>query len=50
MINRSDFADEWFNNQELDFYTQKIDEYKNGLVQKWITIKENDQDIKVAGV
>ena len=47
MINRSDFADEWFNDQDLDFYTQKIEEFENGLVQKWITIKENDQNISI---
>ena len=47
MINRSDFADEWFNDQELDFYVQKIDNFENGLIQKWIKIKENDQNITV---
>ena len=47
MLNRSDFADEWFNEQKLDFYVQKIDELENGLIQKWIKIKENDQNITV---
>ena len=45
MLNRSDFADEWFNDQDLDFYVQKIDKFENGLIQKWIKIKENDQNI-----
>lgn len=47
MINKSDFADEWFNDQDLDFYVQNIDYLENGLIQKWIKIKENDQNITV---
>ena len=47
MNNRSDFADEWFCNENKHFYIESIEKYKSGLVQKWIKINENNLNIKV---
>lgn len=47
MINRSDFADEWFNQEDTQIYSEEIENISQDILLKWIKVKENDQDYKV---
>lgn len=47
MKNRSDFADEWFNEENNQIYQEKIEHLKNNLILKWIKIKENEYKYQV---
>lgn len=47
MKNRSDFADEWFDKENNQFFLQKIEHLENDLVLKWITVNENDMQYHI---
>lgn len=47
MINRSDFADEWFNENDDQIYKEKTEYLENNLVLKWIKINENEFEYHV---
>ena len=40
MNNRSDFADEWFNESHKQIFDEKIEHLKNNLILKWIKVNE----------
>lgn len=42
MKNRSDFADEWFDKENDQVYSQKIENISKNLTLKWIKVNENE--------
>lgn len=42
MNKRSDFADEWFNEDNNEIYQERIEYLKNDLVLKWIKVNQNE--------
>lgn len=42
MNNRSDFADEWFNEDNKEIYKEKIERLDHNVILKWIKVKENE--------
>ena len=42
MNKRSDFADEWFNEDNNEIYQEKIEYLKNDLILKWIKVNKNE--------
>ena len=39
---RSDFADEWFNEDNNEIYQERIEYLNNDLVLKWIKVNKNE--------